>query len=392
MRLLFIFLWFLSPLVYGQSSDFSNVPGKIVAHSPKSSGRYIGSPSLAILPNGHFVASHDFFGPESNEHVKATSRVYRSKNRGRSWKQIAEIEGAFWSKLFVHQGKLYFLGTDRHHGNTIIRHSENGGKEWTMPLDSNSGLLLAGEYHCAPGPAIIHDGRLWRGMESAMGEIKKWGKRYGTFMMSIPIDADLLRSENWTFSNILYHNPTYLNGSFGGWIEGNAVVSPAGEMWNMLRVANDDVVAEEKAAIVKVSPDGKISSFDPATGFIPFDGGSKKFTIRYDHKSNLYWTISNIIPEKMRQAHPKRKTSSIRNTQALLSSKDLINWNLEHVLLRHADVDYHGFQYVDWQFDGEDIIFLSRTAHDDGLGGAHNNHDANFLTSHRIQDFRNKSK
>jgi hypothetical protein len=33
---------------------------------------------------------------------------------------------------------------------------------------------------------------------------------------------------------------------------------------------------------------------------------------------------------------------------------------------------------VDWQFERSDIIAACRTAYDDGLGGAHNNHDANF--------------
>jgi hypothetical protein len=44
---------------------------------------------------------------------------------------------------------------------------------------------------------------------------------------------------------------------------------------------------------------------------------------------------------------------------------------------------------VDWQIDGEDIIAVSRTAFDDGQGGAHSGHDANFLTFHRFKSFRN---
>jgi hypothetical protein len=35
------------------------VPGAIVSHSPTTSGRFIGSPSLALLANGDYVASHD---------------------------------------------------------------------------------------------------------------------------------------------------------------------------------------------------------------------------------------------------------------------------------------------------------------------------------------------
>jgi len=46
---------------------------------------------------------------------------------------------------------------------------------------------------------------------------------------------------------------------------------------------------------------------------------------------------------------------------------------------------------VDWVFEGDDIIFVSRTAFDDDLTGAHNAHDANYLTFHRIQDFRNQA-
>ena len=43
-----------------------------------------------------------------------------------------------------------------------------------------------------------------------------------------------------------------------------------------------------------------------------------------------------------------------------------------------------GFQYVDWQFDGEDIIYIVRVAYD----GAHNFHDANRITFHKLEKFR----
>ncbi|MEX2565472.1 MAG: exo-alpha-sialidase [Cyclobacteriaceae bacterium] len=385
--IIFVLSFFVVLDLFRQEPDLSKVPGRIVAHSPASSGRYIGSPSLAILPNGDYLASHDYFGPESNEHVRATSKIYRSQNKGKSWEPIATIDGAFWSKLFTHRDKLYFLGTDRHHGHSIIRLSEDNGKTWTDPVDGESGLLLEGEYHCAPVPVIEHEGRLWRAMESAMGPEKSWGKRYGAFMMSIPVEADLLKAENWTRSNILYYDSTYLEGNFGGWLEGNAVAGPDGGIWDILRVDDRSTLAE-KVAFVKISPDGRRATFNPESGFLPFSGGSKKFTIRYDPQSELYWTIANIIPEEVKAGNEANNPARLRNTQALMSSKDLKNWELKRVLLQHDDTEKHGFQYVDWQFEGKNIIFLSRTAFDDGLGGAHNNHDANFLTFHRIRRFR----
>ncbi len=58
------------------------------------------------------------------------------------------------------------------------------------------------------------------------------------------------------------------------------------------------------------------------------------------------------------------------------------------ILLHHPDRGYHGFQYADWLFDGDDLVFLSRTAYDDERTGANNFHNSNYLTFHRIEAFR----
>jgi hypothetical protein len=385
MKNLALFVWLLATTL--SLTAVGQVPGSIVTHSPASTGLYIGSPSICILANGDYLASHDLFGPKSNEFERPVSKIYSSSDKGKSWKQISEINGQFWSKLFVHRGNLYFMGTSKHHGNTIIRKSNDNGVSWTDPSDGENGLLLAGEYHCAPMPLIEHNGRLWRAMEDAMGPVKKWGKRYGAFMMSIPLDADPMKAADWTSSNVLRFDSTLLGGNFGAWIEGNAVVDPSGQILDVLRVDNKASL-EEKAAFVKISPDGKTASFDKSTDFVNFPGGSKKFSIRYDPQSKLYWTLSNYIPDEIKAANVGRNPASIRNTLALFSSRDLKQWDLRKVLLQHPDIIKHGFQYVDWLFEGKDILFLSRTAFDDEEGGAHNNHDANFLTFHRIRGFR----
>jgi len=258
-----------------QDMGSGGVPGTVIAHQPASTQQYIGSPSIAILPNGDYVASHDLFGPESSEFVQAVTRVYRSADKGKTWKQVSEIHGAFWSSLFVNRGTLYLLGPDRHHGTVLIRRSDDGGATWTRPTGTEDGLLLKGMFHCAPVPVIEHNGRLWRGMETAYGPIQEWGKRYGAMMMSAPVDADLLKASSWTTSNPLLYDSTYLNGNFTGWLEGNAVVAPDGGIVDILRV-DDRTTHEEKAAMVRISADGKVASFDPETGFIPFPGGSKK--------------------------------------------------------------------------------------------------------------------
>ena len=230
---------------------------------------------------------------------------------------------------------------------------------------------------------VIHNVRIWRAIENAKSESTKWGIRYSAMVISAPVDADLLNASSWTTTNFLTHNPTYLDGKFGGWIEGNAVVTPEGKLVDILRVATSEK-GRELAAVVNISEDGLKASFDPSTDFMEFVGGARKFSIRYDPKSKYYWTICNMISPEF----AGMDAGSVRNTLLLKSSSDLKNWTVNKVLLHHPDGLKHGFQYVDWQFDGRDIFFLSRTSYDDEFGGADNFHNANYLTFHRINNFR----
>jgi hypothetical protein len=356
------------------------VPGVVIDHSPAASGVYVGSPSIAILPGGEYVASHDLFGPKTTEHQRAVTRVFGSADKGRTWSRLADVDGQFWSTLFVHRGDLYLLGTLAHYSNAVIRRSSDGGRTWTEPKDAGSGLLLVGRYHCAPGPAVVHGGRLWRAMEET-ADPRRWGLPFRAMMMSAPIDADLLRSESWTCSNRVGGDAKWLGGRFNGWLEGNAVATPDGRIVDILRV---DCPQGGKAALVEIDKDGRSATFDPAAGWIDFPGGAKKFTIRYDAKSSRYWSLTNYVPPK----HAGGRAGGVRNTLALTTSADLRQWTVNCVLLYHPDVSRHAFQYPDWQFDGDDLIAAIRTAYDDGVGGAHNAHDANYLTFHRFRNFR----
>lgn len=358
------------------------VPGVVIDHVAASTGQYIGSPSLAVLADGTYVASHDLFGPKS---TRDTTVLFRSADRGQTWERLGTIRGAWWSSLFVHRGALYLMGPDREYGHVVIRRSTDGGKTWTEPRDGNTGLLLAdGKYHTAPCPVVVHDGRIWRAMEDAMGP-GGWGSHFRAFMMSAPQDADLLRAESWTRSNPIARDPAWLDGKFGGWLEGNAVVTPDGHVVDLLRV--DQKPDGGFAALVDVTDDGKTARFDPAAGFIRLPGGAKKFTVRFDDVTKRYWTLSNYIPPEDANPNP----SATRNTLALCSSADLRQWTVERVILHHPDRKRHGFQYVDWLFDGDDLIAVSRTAFDDDAGGAHSAHDANYMTFHRIRGFRKRA-
>ena len=366
-------------LIGTPAAEIPPVPGVVIDHRAAATKQFIGSPSFAVLPKGDYLASHDFFGAGSTLNRTV---VFGSEDRGQTWKQRCEITGQYWSTLFVQDGALYLMGTSREYGFAVIRRSLDGGRTWTVPKDSDTGLLLGdGRYHCAPVPVVLHAGRLWRGMEDGMGP-GGWGKEFHAFMMSVPEYADLLKATNWTCSSRLDWAGELLGGKFGGWLEGNAVATPEGKMVDMLRA--DFRGLPEKAAIIEISDDGTRASFNPTNGFVDFPGGCKKFTIRYDEHSRQYWSLVNHVPPQ----HAGRNTERARNTLALTSSSDLRQWTVRSIVLYHPDPEKHAFQYADWQFDGDDLILVSRTAFDDAEGGAAVQHDANFLTFHRVKNFR----
>lgn len=389
--------------------DLSQVPGVVIAHSPAATRMYLGSPSLTVLPNGDYLASHDEYGPGATGH----SHVYRSRDRGETWRRIASFRGAHWSNLFVHGGNVYLLGTDGGGGRIVIRRSTDNGQNWTEPGSASTGLLTDERgFHTAPMPVIEHQGRLWRAFEGQHRDTG-WGHRFRAFVMSAPADADLLNRDSWTFTNFLDREPDWLDGNFHGWLEGNMVVTPEGELVNIPRV--DHPPHGDTSAKLRVDIDTHTLSFDPDNDFVDLPGAGKKFTIRYDQPTGLYWALTNWAPQKHRSPQeeleaffadlpredhvPWRRGGALRqaglynfertrNTVALIASADLRNWEIREVLLHHPDVAHHGFQYPDWCFDGEDLIVISRTAYDDGLGGADNQHNANLITFHRFESFR----
>jgi len=377
-------LLFLSTVVLTETNcQVPEVPGIIISHIPATDQVYIGSPGICILPNGNYVASHDHFGPKSTEFQQAVTDIFESTDKGKTWKKISEINGQFWSNIFLYENDIYIMGTWKHHGNLIIRRSSDYGKTWSSPDDIKTGLLREGEYHTAPMPVVFHNGRIWRAVEYAKSYTTAWGKRYSAMVFSAATGSDLLDGNNWVSTNYLPWDSTYLDGKFNAWLEGNAVVTPEGKLIDFMRVATAEK-GKDLAAIIEISDDGLSASFDQTKGFLEFAGGARKFVIRYDEKSKLYWTISNILTSN----DLKSDAGSVRNTLVLKSSEDLINWSVNKVLLHHPDSKKHGFQYCDWQFEGNDIIFVSRTAWDDTSGGARNYHDANYMTFHRIKKFR----
>ena len=87
---------------------------------------------------------------------------------------------------------------------------------------------------------------------------------------------------------------------------------------------------------------------------IPFPAHMSKFMIKYDAVSKKYYSVATRIYNW--------DNLITRNLLSLLSSDDLYNWNVVTNLLdyRHESSEKVGFQYVDFEIEGDDIIFLCK--------------------------------
>ena len=355
---------------------FTPPPGVVVHNSKATTKKFVGSPSITVLKDGTYLASHDYFGGFISD-----AFVYKSVDKGKTWLRTAEVKTLNWAKLFTRGDELYLMGVapkgTMGYGNVVIMRSYDGGYTWTTPTDSKHGLLMDGYYTCAPTPVLFHNGRIWKAMEN-QGKVDGWGP-FGALMLSVDENADLLDAANWTASNELQYVPGAVNA--WTWLEGNAVIAKDGSIVDILRLHYDN---DDKAGVIKVSSDGKAITYDPQVGISNVPGACKKFTINYDSISNRYWTLSNYVLPEDRGGNLERT----RNTIALCWSKDLVNWTVKDILLHADDIATQGFQYVDWLFDGDDIIAVIRTAWADETGNADSQHNANYLTFHRFKNFR----
>ncbi len=354
---------------------------------------YLGSPSVLRLDGGDLLATHDYFGPgcpRNHEREEHLSSVYRSSDDGATWRNVTHEAAQYWSNLFAHGGAVYLLGVSQQYGSIVIRRSDDGGNTWTHAGDESSGLLFSGgyyhedpNYHCAPMPVLRKDGWLYRAFEDCRGA--RWGTGFQSLVIAAREDSDLLQAENWTMSNKLAFDPAWLPSAWPkldgpGYLEGNIVETPEGEIWNILRLHSSPLPGNSAVALRVRHEAGELRQ--EFLRLIDFPGAMTKFTIRRDPRTALYLTLSNNNTDAL---YPSQ-----RNVLSLHSSRDLLYWTHRQTLLEddlpimwEESVRSTGFQYVDWQFDGDDIIYCVRTAYD----GAHNFHDANRLTFHRLEAY-----
>ncbi len=331
------------------------------------SGRYLCSPSLIRLENGDLLASMDLYAGGAPQNL---TLIYISHDDGATWEHHSELFPCFWGKMFLCGGALYMLGCSTEYGDVLIGRSDDGGKTWTKPTVLLRGGCHAKQvgWHRAPMPVLIKSGRVMTDIQYGA-----WSEKvFCDAVLSAPADSDLLVAENWVCTELFdaREHISPLPEKIWGGIEGNVIETPEGRVVDFLRFA------DKNALILDYDPENPEDE-PKLNSVIDFPATASKFNIVFDDVTKKYYAIvSYALDEPMTK----------RNLLSLIRSEDLINWELCRHLIDRRDEDPKqvGFQYVDFFIEGEDILYLCRTA----WGGANSFHNSNLTTFHKIKKFR----
>lgn len=342
------------------------------------SGRYLCSPSLLRHPDGYLLASMDVY---AGMYPQNLTLIFRSDDGGDTWHYVSELFPCFWGKMFLYDGAVYMTGVSTEYGDLLIGRSDDGGVTFTEPtvlLRGGNGKNGEAGVHKNPQPVMEYDGRLWMTWEWGA-----WKRGYhAASVASAPLGCDLLDASNWSFADPIKYDPTWPGvpqGESAGNIEGMLVVMD-GELHNIMRYSMSKLERKWGLAV-----DYRVDTKHPEAPLayvrcIEYPCNNSKFAIVYDEVSGKYISIGSRI-------YDGEKTGA-RDLLSVLVSENGRDWRVawDEIDMRGIDHTLIGFQYVNMEIDGDDLIYQCRTA----INGAHSYHDSNYATFHRVRNFREK--
>ncbi len=335
------------------------------------------SPAILIHTNADgsrvLYVAHEISRLRNHKETSTVTCLKESRDGGESWVTLAMAADMRWAGLIEHNGCLYLFGNRSSNGHCMVA-------EWKLCDGSfRSASLGMNAMGSAPCAVAIANGRIYRAQNGAV--------------ISAPADCDLLVGANWTVSNsphklILREDFERITGQKTDpdkrfWLEeGNVIVGPDGSLYAMYRL--DATPTWGYAAIFRLSTDGTtLSTLENDGSIIRFPSNQSKFMIKRDPKSGEYLTFVSL---------PTGNFTHQRNVLGLAASSDLLHWRvLDTVLVdrqmmnNRQSIYAHAFQYVDFDFDGENILLLVREA----CGDTCVYHDGIAVTLYTLENYQN---
>ena len=327
----------------------------------------VNNPAIHILSDGSYLASQ-------TASVKA-GYVYKSTDRGNTWTKISSGLRQTYCALYEGADGLYMLGCDNVAGSLAVQKSTDGGYTWSANHVIFDKSATVDGYHGGSSPFVVKGGRVYR----AMGDR---ADGWSVLLLSADVNSDLTNPASWTMSNKLYYNNAWLVSSSERWEEPALILKPNGSLAIIARI--DSPTDKEYAALIDVNSDTSISF----NRVFAMPGSQKRMTIAYDATSGKYWTLVSPFYANTRDLYSLSPGQN-RNSMVLMSSTDLVNWTRERTCIYSDNAYNNSYHYIDWRFDGDDLVAVFRCSVDEPRGLALSYHDSNAFGYFRVVNFRN---
>ncbi len=396
---------------------------------------YTYTPGICVLPGGRLLVTMDLGGPGVAGIAGAVSlatnrwvlgKAFISDDRGVTWRHVADFPFCH-ARPFTAGGSVYILG--QANDLCIIRSNDNG-ESWSSPH-----RLTEGErWHQSACNVWYREDKVYLVMEKTVlyaGEKSVgWPVCYLIpILLRAAVTDDLTKCESWTFASEIRFIDAVHEGELNhhgipfyksllhedercgdetltqpvGWLETNVVqildkkhywYDESGRTFNLFMRAH--TAGSGYCAIAKAveQEDGSIKTqlIEAPSGrtwvFLPMLGGQMRFHMLYDPKTELYWLLSTQATDSMTRieclsSERYNIPCDERQRLQLSFSKNCVDWCFAGMVAT-GDSEKQSRHYAGMAIDGDDLVAVSRS----GDENASSAHDSNFISFHRIKDFR----
>lgn len=335
------------------------------------------SPSILVLPSGKILAIMDIVNGLTDEKI---APIYESLDHGKTWQYVTELYPCHWPRLFYHRDRLYCFGQGN--DTLMLGYSLDEGRTWSKPVSLVQGATRDWACHRGATPFVEYNGRIYTAIELGAWKFHC----YYHMLLSAPADSDLMDAENWVLTEPAKVNlgDVEINSDVLTGAEGNAVVFPDG-ICNVLRVDPSFKNSESYYDNYNIAMVRRADPDDPEAPLVPHRvikipcGLHNKFEIRKEPSGLGYVMVGNEYTVDHR----------LRSILTLAVSKDGYEWkNAVRFLDARAD-EIPGGRTVAYSdpaidFDGDDIVVITRTA----ANAPQNFHNNNTISFFKIKNYK----
>lgn len=394
--------------------------------SPDPARVYAYTPGICVLPGGRLLATMDVGELKNGKLENRYGHAFLSDNHGTTWRKVTDFP-FIHARPFTAGKSVYILG---HRGDLRIMRSDDNGETWSDCVQLTHGQ----RWHQSACNVWYKDDRVYLVMEQTIqnpGDLQNiWTVAYcAPVLLRANIHDDLCSWENWTASDSMrfcdavdesvlnYHGIPFYRTLLHpeeqseeafltqplGWLETNVVqimdkkhywYDETGHTFQLFMRAHTAGTGYCAIAKVVEQPDGsmKFGLMKAPSGrdwvFLPMPGGQMRFHMLYDEKTKLYWLLSTQAVDSMTRlellsSERYNIPCDERQRMVLHFSKNCVDWCFAGIVASGAS-EKQSRHYAAMAFDGDDIVLVSRSG-DSRAASAHN---GNFISFHRIRNFR----